>query len=74
MSGIPAWSLGAAGWPAAPRPAPAADGRNGAAAWFDDTLRCDGIAADVAPAARGLSVQAHAARVLDFLLDGRGPA
>ena len=73
MNGIPAWSLGGAAWPAGPRPAPAADSR-GIAAWFDDAVQGPDIGTELAPAARGLSVEAHAARVLDCLLDGRGPA
>jgi hypothetical protein len=76
MNGIPGWPLGGPAWPAPPRPtaaAPATDSR-GAAAWFADTAQGADIGADLAPAARGLSVDAHAARVLDLLVGGRGPA
>jgi hypothetical protein len=75
MNGIPGWPLGAAAWPPAPRPAERSvtDSR-GPAAWFEDAAGAADIRADLAPAARGLSVEAHAARVLALLVGGRGPA
>ncbi|WP_298235303.1 hypothetical protein [uncultured Azohydromonas sp.] len=76
MNGIPTWMAGVA-WPVSPRPAaaaaPATEAR-GPAAWFDDAVGDVDISADLAPAARGLSVEAHAGRVLELLVGGRGPA
>jgi hypothetical protein len=75
MNGIPPWMAGAAAWPPAPRPtAAAATDSRGPAAWFEDAPDAADIRADLAPAARGLSVEAHAARVLALLVGGRGPA
>ena len=75
MNGIPTWMAGVA-WPASPRPAaaaPATESR-GPAAWFDDAVGDVDISADLSPCARGLSVEAHAGRVLELLVGGRGPA
>ena len=75
MNGIPPWMAGVA-WPAPPRPAaaaPATESR-GPAAWFDDAVGAADISADISPSARGLGVEAHAARVLELLVGGRGPA
>lgn len=76
MNGIPAWMAGVA-WPASPRPAAAtasATETRGPAAWFDDPVGAVDISADLSPCARGLSVEAHAGRVLELLVGGRGPA
>lgn len=67
--GAPDWRHAPAQGPSATTPArgPAGAGLGSGGSWFESTGAA-GLSADVSPAARGLSVQQHAERVLSLLL------